>query len=147
MRCCGGCRASRCTRSHLEPGPKGFTYPPFAAVLLVPLTWLPAGPAAILVLLASAVVVVLVTWWLVAPVARRHEVSPWFAVALAVPVVLALEPIRQTLGEGQLNMFIFALVLADVVALRRGRAWAGVGIGLGDRTETDARRCSSSSSC
>ena len=27
-------------------------------------------------------------------------------------------------------MFIFALVLADVVALRRGRAWCGVGIGL-----------------
>ena len=114
----------------LEPGPKGFTYPPFAAIVMVPLTWLPAGPAAILVLLASAVVVVLVTWWLVAPVARRHGTSPWFAVALAVPVVLASEPIRETLGEGQLNMFIFALVLADVVALRRGRAWAGVGIGL-----------------
>jgi len=114
----------------LEPGHKGFTYPPFAAVSVVPLAWLPVGPAAILVLLASAVVIVLVTWWLVAPVARRHGVSPWFAVALAVPVVLAMEPIRLTLGEGQLNMFIFALVLADVVALRRGRAWCGVGIGL-----------------
>jgi alpha-1,2-mannosyltransferase len=114
----------------LEPGPKGFTYPPFAAVVLVPLTWVPAGVAAILVLLASAVVVVLLTWWLVAPVARRHGISPWFAVALAVPAVLAMEPIRETLGQGQLNMFIFALVLADVVALRRGRAWCGVGIGL-----------------
>src|SRR3954451_7045368 len=62
----------------LPPGMKGFTYPPFAAALLVPLTWLPEGPAAILVLLASVVVVVLVTWWLVAPVARRHEISPWF---------------------------------------------------------------------
>jgi alpha-1,2-mannosyltransferase len=109
---------------------KGFTYPPSAAALMVPLTWLPAGPAAILVLLASAAVVVLVTWWLVAPVAREHGASPWFAVALAVPVVLALEPIRLTLGEGQVNMFILALVLADVVALRRGRAWCGVGIGL-----------------
>ena len=95
----------------LEPSPKGFTYPPFAALVLVPLTWVPVGPAAILVLLASAVVVVLVTWWLVAPVARRHEFSPRFAVALAVPAVLAMEPIRLTLGEGQLNMFIFALVL------------------------------------
>src|SRR3954464_12267089 len=114
----------------LPPGLKGFTYPPFAAALLVPLTWLPEGPVAIGVLLASAVVVVLVTWWLVAPVARGHGISPWFAVALAVPVVLAMEPIRLTLGEGQLNMFILALVLADVVALRRGWAWAGVGIGL-----------------
>jgi alpha-1,2-mannosyltransferase len=114
----------------LEPGPKGFTYPPFAAVLMVPLAWLPAGAVAVLVLMASTAVVVLVTWWLVAPVARRHDRSPWFVVALAVPVVLALEPIRLTLGEGQLNMFVLALVLADVVALRRGRAWSGIGIGL-----------------
>lgn len=114
----------------LPPGMKGFTYPPFAAALLVPLTWLPERPTEILVLLASVGVVVLVTWSTVAPVARRHAVSPWFAVALAVPVVLALEPIRLTLGEGQLNMFILALVLADVVAWRRGRAWCGVGIGL-----------------
>ena len=27
----------------LGPGMKGYTYPPFAAVLLVPLTWLPDG--------------------------------------------------------------------------------------------------------
>jgi alpha-1,2-mannosyltransferase len=114
----------------LEPGAKGFTYPPFAAALMVPLTWLPAGAVTILILLASAVVVVLVTWWLIAPVARRHETSPSFAVALAVPAVLAMEPIRETLGLGQLNMFILALVLADVVALRRGQAWCGVGIGL-----------------
>src|SRR5688572_32043630 len=47
----------------LAPGQKGFTYPPFAAALLVPLTWVPAGPVGILVLLASSTVVVLVTWW------------------------------------------------------------------------------------
>jgi alpha-1,2-mannosyltransferase len=114
----------------LDPGGKGFTYPPFAAALLVPLTWLPAGPAVVVVLLASAALVVGVTWWLVAPVARRHGTAPWFAVALAVPAVLAVEPIRETLAEGQLNMFVLALVLADVVALRRGWAWCGVGIGL-----------------
>ena len=50
--------------------------------------------------------------------------SPWFAVALAVPAVLALEPIRLTLGEGQLNMFIFALVLG-----RRRRPAAAAGPG------------------
>src|SRR5688572_32506198 len=56
---------------------KGFTYPPFAAVVMVPLTWLPPGPVAILVLAASTAVVGLGTWWLVAPVARRHGISPW----------------------------------------------------------------------
>jgi alpha-1,2-mannosyltransferase len=97
---------------------------------MVPLTWLPTGPVAILTLVGSSVVVVVVTWWLVAPVARRHGKSPWFAVALAVPAVFATEAVRETLGFGQLNMFILALVLADVVALRRGWAWCGVGIGL-----------------
>ena len=86
--------------------------------------------AAVLVLLASAAVAVLVTWWLVAPVARRHGTSPWFAVALAVRWSWRWSRSGRPSAEGQLNMLIFALVLADVVALRRGRAWCGVGIGL-----------------
>jgi alpha-1,2-mannosyltransferase len=110
--------------------PYGFTYPPFAAVCMLPLALLTARTAAVLTTVASAAAVVVITYWLVAPLARRHGWSPWFAVAVAVPVVYAMEPIRETLGYGQLNMLIFALVLGDVVALRRGRGWAGVGIGL-----------------
>jgi alpha-1,2-mannosyltransferase len=34
------------------------------------------------------------------------------------------------MGFGQVNLFLVALVLADVAALGRGRPWAGVGIGL-----------------
>jgi hypothetical protein len=49
---------------------------------------------------------------------------------VAVPVVFAMDPIRETLGYGQVNAVIFALVLSDVVALRRGWAWAGAGVGL-----------------
>jgi alpha-1,2-mannosyltransferase len=114
----------------LGHGDYGFTYPPFAAVAMVPLSWLTSGTAVVLTGVASAVLVALITGWLVAPVARRHGWIPWFVVALAVPVVLALDPIRETLGYGQLNVFIFTLVLADVVALRRGWAWCGAGIGL-----------------
>lgn len=108
----------------------GFTYPPFAAIVMLPLAWLGLGAASVLVTAASATVVVVLTWWLVAPVAERHGWSRWFVVALAVPVVVALDPIRETLGFGQINMLIFGLVMVDVVALRRQRAWAGVGIGL-----------------
>jgi alpha-1,2-mannosyltransferase len=108
----------------------GFTYPPFAAICMLPLAWLGLGAASTLVTAASATVVVVLTWWLVAPVADRHGWSRWFVVALAVPVVTALDPIRETLGFGQINMLIFGLVMLDVVALRGHRAWAGVGIGL-----------------
>jgi alpha-1,2-mannosyltransferase len=108
----------------------GFTYPPFAAVVMTPLAWVSTGAAEVLDVVASTLVIAVVTGWLVVPLARRHGWTPWFLVALALPVVLALDPIRETLGYGQLNMLIFALVLADLIALRHGRAWAGVGIGV-----------------
>jgi alpha-1,2-mannosyltransferase len=108
----------------------GFTYPPFAALVLLPLAWLGLGTAAVLVTAASTAVVGALTWWLIGPLAARCRWSRGFATALAVPAVLALEPIRDTLGYGQINMLIFALVIVDVLALRRHRAWAGVGIGL-----------------
>jgi alpha-1,2-mannosyltransferase len=115
---------------HLGHTTYGFTYPPFAALCMVPLALVTARTAAVLTTAASAAVVVAITYWLLTPLARRHGWSRWFAVALGVPVVLAMEPIRETLGYGQVNMLIFALVVADVVALRRGRGWAGAGIGL-----------------
>ncbi|WP_177212714.1 glycosyltransferase 87 family protein [Geodermatophilus ruber] len=115
---------------HTGRGEYGFTYPPFAAAFMVPLAWVTFRTAVVLTTLASAVAVVAITWRLVAPAARRHGWTPWFAVALAVPVVLAMDPIRITFGYGQVNMLIFAMVLLDVVALRRGWAWGGAAIGL-----------------
>ena len=108
----------------------GFTYPPFAAVVMLPLAWLSLEVESVLVTAASGVAVIGLTWWLIGPWAARYGWSRWFATALAVPVVVALEPIRETLGYGQVNLLILALIVADVVPLRRHRAWAGVGIGL-----------------
>jgi alpha-1,2-mannosyltransferase len=108
----------------------GYTYPPFAALLMTPLAVVSQPAAVILVLIASGLVVVAGTWWLVAPVARRAGWTPWFAVGLVLPVVVLTEPVRDTLGLGQVNLFIAALVFADVIGLRRGCRWAGVGIGL-----------------
>src|SRR3954467_336040 len=109
---------------------KGFTYPPFAVLVLLPTALGSLTTAEVLFTVVSAVVVIGVTWSLLAPVAQRHGWSRWFVVALAVPLVLAMEPIREALGWGQIGPFLLALVLADVAALRAGRRWAGVGIGL-----------------
>jgi alpha-1,2-mannosyltransferase len=115
----------------VRPGSiKGFTYPPFAALVLLPLALGTETTATVLLSSVSAVLVVLVTWWLVAPVAARRGWSRGWTVALAVPLVFALEPVRETFGWGQVDLVILALVLADVGALRRGRPWAGAGIGL-----------------
>jgi alpha-1,2-mannosyltransferase len=108
----------------------GFTYPPFAALLMTPLAVVPQPVAAALVVGTSAVLVVAGVGWLVTPVARRAGWTPWFAAGLVLPVAFLLEPVRETLGFGQVNILIAALVLTDVVAVQRGRRWAGIGIGL-----------------
>jgi alpha-1,2-mannosyltransferase len=108
----------------------GFTYPPFAALCLLPLALVTLPVAAVVLSLLTVAAVAVTTWWLVAPLAQRHGWPQWFVVGLAVPVVCALEPIRETVGFGQVNMLLVALVLGDVAALRAGRSWAGVGIGL-----------------
>jgi alpha-1,2-mannosyltransferase len=146
---------------YIAPGlTLGFTYPPFAALVMLPMIeFSPVVAGWVnLVLSLAALVVVLVA--LLAPIADRHGWPRWFVVALAVPVAGALEPSRETLGYGQVNLLLFALVVADLVALRwqarrstrtpgRGRtiatppvaggalrrlwlsgAWAGAGIGL-----------------
>jgi alpha-1,2-mannosyltransferase len=118
--------------SFVQPrsGGYGFTYPPFAALCMVPMAFLGWNAAAAVTSVGTAVAITATTWWLLAPVAERHGWPRWFAVGLAVPIVSALEPVRETMGFGQVNLFLVALILADVAALRRGRPWAGVGIGL-----------------
>ena len=110
--------------------PYGFTYPPFAAVLMLPLAVVPLGLAQVLSVAANAAAVTGTTWWLADRVAPRHGWSTWRATACAVPLVCLLEPVRDTVGFGQVNLLLVALVLLDVEALRRGSRWAGVGVGL-----------------
>ena len=108
----------------------GFTYPPFAAVALAPLALGRWRVQAGLLTAASVAVVVATTIRFVGPVARRAGWRPVVAAAVAVPAVLMMDPVRETLAFGQINLLLVALVLADFVALRRGWWWAGVGTGL-----------------
>jgi len=109
---------------------KGFTYPPFAVLVLLPAAVGSQTTAEVLLTLASTALLVLTAWMLLAPVAARHGWPRWFVLAVAVPLILAMEPIRETLGWGQVGLILLALALADVAALHGGRPWAGVGLGL-----------------
>ena len=102
-----------------------FTYPPFAAVVMVPLALLPAWLAAALLdrrvggALAAVVVVV-----------RRalDRPAPGWLVALVTAGALALEPVWQNLTFGQVNVFLMLAVLVDLV--RPERRWSGVLVGI-----------------
>lgn len=109
----------------------GFTYPPFAALVMLPMAPLP-WHAAIVVSVAAAVVTSgLLIWWLLDPVSRRQGWTRWYAFALVCCLAAAFEPMRETVNFGQVNTLLLFLVAVDLLFLvSRGSRWAGVGVGL-----------------
>jgi len=101
----------------------GTAQPPMAAMLLLAVAVLPLRLAGGLLGLAGVAALVLALIALVGPVARRYGKPRWAAVLIAAGLALLSEPVRTTIGYGRLDLLLFGLVTADVVALRRG-AWA-----------------------
>ncbi|MGW3956301.1 glycosyltransferase family 87 protein [Streptomyces sp. NPDC004752] len=106
----------------------GFTYPPFAAVAMLPMALLGLHTAIVLCLLLNLVALAVVLRLLAGPEQRRHG---WFGWALAGCLLALFEPVRDTISFGQVNLLLLVLVLVDARLLATGRGrWAGVGIGL-----------------
>ncbi len=85
-----------------------FIYPPIAAILMVPLA---VGPYAFWQLVWTAGLIAAqqsVLW-------RCGVPRGWKLGLVGVAVVLAVEPIRTTLGYGQVNTLLMALVVADLL--------------------------------
>ena len=105
----------------------GFTYPPFAALVMSPLALITAWPVAVaasLVLNAGAVALLL-RWYLV-PILQRQGWPIWTPCALAFLALLVFEPSRDTFSYGQVNLLLLVLVCSDL----RNKRFAGVGVGL-----------------
>lgn len=109
----------------------GFTYPPIAAIVMVPMALLPIGVVVVVTFLA-----IIVCNTVLAYLYTRERISlPRFQMLIVSGVVSALSfcllPIGQNVGFGQINIFLALLVVADVLVLgRRNSRWFGVGIGL-----------------
>src|SRR5205814_1000618 len=67
--------------------------------------------------------------WMLVPIADRYGWPRWFTVALAVPLAAATEPVRETLGFGQVNLLLALLIYADFAALRNRARRAGPAAG------------------
>ncbi len=102
----------------------GFTYPPFAALLMSPLAVLSWPLAVTAGLVVNTMAVALLLRWFLTP-ARPG----WLPFALGFLAVLIFEPARDTFSFGQINLVLLVLVCTDLRRLQTGR-WAGVGIGL-----------------
>jgi alpha-1,2-mannosyltransferase len=89
-----------------------FTYPPAAAVLLSPLALMPFPAAAAVLTLASIVLLAAVLGFFLRRLGAPRTRSPW-QLAWLLPPALLLEPVRDTLTFGQINIVLMALVTAD----------------------------------
>lgn len=106
----------------------GFTYPPFAAVAMLPLALLGRTAAIVVSLLVNLAALAVVLSVLAGPHRRRHG---WYRWALCLCLLALFEPLRDTVSFGQVNLVLLALVLGDAWLLASGRGrWAGAGIGL-----------------
>ncbi|WP_280839099.1 glycosyltransferase 87 family protein [Micromonospora sp. A200] len=128
----------------------GFTYPPFAGLMMLPMARLPVEAAGWINAAGSIAALALVLAALLRPIVDRLGWPLWFTVGIATSMSVAIEPVRETLGYGQVNVLLFGLIMADLIGLRwrsrrgtHGRptdgpfvrflysgAWAGMGIGL-----------------
>ncbi|MEU1269779.1 glycosyltransferase 87 family protein [Streptomyces sp. NPDC005799] len=106
----------------------GFTYPPFAAVAMLPMSLIGLRTAIALALLLNLAALALIVHLLTEGAWRRYG---WYGCALGACVLALFEPLRDTFSFGQVNLLLLALVLVDAWLLRTGRdRWAGVGTGL-----------------
>jgi alpha-1,2-mannosyltransferase len=108
--------------------PLPFTYPPFAALVFLPLAYLPW----LVVRFGWQLLSIGCLYWtvrcslqlVVGRVDRRHALL-WTSLALWI------EPVRTTLNYGQVNLVLAALLLSAMVAGRDSLAGLGVGLAAG----------------
>ncbi|MFD8588289.1 glycosyltransferase 87 family protein [Streptomyces sp. NPDC059637] len=126
----GDLYAMRATHAELPA-----TYPPFAALLFVPLTWVGTGTmrtaatAGNLALLVALVHLSLRLLDRAGPPGELRGPARPAAVLLVSALAVWCEPVWTTLRYGQVNLLLAVLVLWDLTR-RPGHRWAGAGIGL-----------------
>ena len=105
-----------------------FTYPPFGAWALSPLTWFDYETAARLMIMAialqTALIVALIGRSLGWSWGSAFAIAPWAAIL----VQQCLEPFNQSVGFAQVNTAMMALVMIDVAA---PDSWKGRGVASG----------------
>ena len=118
-----------------------FTYPPFAALVFLPLSLVPWVAARWI----WQVVSLACLWWLVSVslkvIARDRRMLPgampvgddvWRRRAMvATAASIWIEPVRTTLNYGQINIVLAAIVLAGMVSVRPFRSGLAVGVASG----------------
>jgi alpha-1,2-mannosyltransferase len=109
----------------------GFTYPPFGALTMIPMAYLPWGVVTTLATVGTVVASLLVLTWFLDPLIERQGWRRWYVIGIFAILAAVFEPLRETVLFGQVNLLLVAVVTADYLfGVLRGRRWGGVLIGL-----------------
>ena len=110
-------------------GQMDYTYTPFSIVGFVPFAWMPMGVARIV---WSVGILVALYATIMISFRSLGRASTWLlrVVALAlVAVMMLIEPVRTTIWYGQINVFLMAVILADLLR-PEDSTWRGVATGF-----------------
>ncbi|GIJ24161.1 hypothetical protein Vlu01_47850 [Micromonospora lutea] len=121
-------RAGRPLYGYVAPNGGPFTYPPFAALVLWPITTIPLGVVEVLWLAATCAAVIAIA----VPVGRSlaagrvaapdrgragaHPTSAYVSIAAVAAVLMVTAPVQSNLRFGQVSIFIVLMALLDGVA-------------------------------
>ncbi len=114
---------------HLTTDQLPFTYPPFAALLCVPLALVPWHTLGALWTASELALTASITWWAFRPLLART--GRWWPVALGIlaAAMQLMLPFRDEVKFGQIDEAVVALCLADCV-VRRPRWPRGLLVGV-----------------
>ena len=114
------------------PGPRlPYTYTPFSTVVFSPLSMMPLEAAKAVHTFISVCALFATIALIIRALSGAPRLSPRLVALASLVTFLAYwsEPVRETLGFGQINLLLMALVAVDMLALGRTR-WHGVLIGI-----------------
>lgn len=106
-----------------------FTYPPLSAQLFSVFTLVPLPVASTILTLATIALLAYLVHLVLARTCERPDRDLWWVTVAVLAMALWTGPVRETLGFGQVNMLLMALVMVDLIR-GRGRWWGGILTGL-----------------
>ncbi|QKT09273.1 DUF2029 domain-containing protein [Gordonia sp. X0973] len=105
-----------------------YTYPPFAALVMVPLGLISQLHAVRLVQVLNGVALFVFVVLILRALGFRADRRFWVTAVAATIASTLLEPVHTTIYNGQVNLFLAVLVVG-CLTLPMGR-WRGIGVGL-----------------
>ena len=107
--------------------PLPFTYPPFAAAIFTPMSWIPWEASR----WVWQILCLFCLWFIVRTSLKLIGKADPRRVMLWTALTLWIEPVRTTLNYGQINLVLAAILIGTLAAARSYVAGAGVGFTAG----------------